>query len=99
MQLKKNDILEVRRKFEGLSPITEVGLENWHQLYKGNMIDSGGEIRLPPREEWYEVMPGSKLIVIRARVFQLMVELLNPEDGVQFTADRGLTHRSVQVLK
>ena len=99
MQLKKNDVLEVRWKFEGLAPITEAVLENWYQLYKGDMIDSGGEIRLPPREEWYEVKPGSKLIVLRARVFRGKVELLNPEDGVQFTADRGLTHRSVQVLK
>ncbi len=95
---KKNDILEVTEEFHGLATITETGLENWRQLYKGDMIDDAGEIRLPPKQEWYTVPEGSRLIVTKARVYRGKMELIDPVNGKQFTADRGDVNRSVRVL-
>jgi hypothetical protein len=96
---KKNDILEVTEEFHGLAPITETGLENWRQLYRGDMIDDAGEIRLPPKEEWHAVAAGTRLIVVRARVHRGKMELVDPVSGIQFTAYRDDVWRAVKALR
>ena len=96
---KKNDILEVTEEFHGLAPITETGLENWRHLYRGDMIDDAGEIRLPPKQEWYAVAAGTRLIVTKARVYRGKMELVDPVNGVQFTAYRDDVWRAVKALR
>ena len=88
MQLKKGDILQVGRSFDGLRPITEQGRREWEAWFAGNMMDDAGEVRLIPQNEWYDVVAGMKLIVVRSRVSRGNVELLNPQDGAQFLARR-----------
>ena len=97
--MKKGDILQVGRSFDGLRPITEQGLESWRELYAGDMIDSGGEPRLSPKTEWYEVLPGMRLIVTRARVHRGNVEMVNPEDGTQFLARRSEVEMKTVVVQ
>lgn len=96
---KKGDVLVVRHPFDGLRPITERGMESWRELYAGDMIDSGGEPRLPPKTEWYDVLPGMRLIVTRARVHRGNVEMVNPEDGTQFLSRRSEVEMKAEVLR
>ena len=88
MQLKKGDLWQVGLSFNGLRPITEQGLNEWKAHYAGNMIDDAGEVRPAPQNEWYDVVAGMKLIVVRSRVSRGIVELLNPQDGAWFLARR-----------
>jgi len=98
-EYKKNDILEVTEEFHGLAPITEEGLASWRQLYKGDMIDDAGEIRLPPKEQWHAVAAGTRLIVTKARVWRGKMELIDPVSGIQLTAYRDDVNRSVKALR
>ena len=91
MQLKKNDILEVLGEIDGLGPVTDEWLKD--------MIDDAGEIRLTPREIWYDIAPGSKLIVTRARVARGMVGVVNPETGTPMRVYRDKIEECTRVLR
>ena len=99
MQLKKNDILEVFEGIDGLGPVTDGWLREWQEHYEGNMIDDAGEIRLTPREIWYDIAPGSKLIVTRARIAHGMVGVVNPETGTPMRVYRDRIEECTRVLK
>ncbi len=100
MQLKKNDILEViENDIEGVGKITAERLQDWREYFKGKMIGDDGEIRLEPRESWYEIPQGSKLIVTRARVARGMVGVINPESGIEMRVYRYEIERATRVLR